>query len=73
MEAMNLLLDTHFVPWASGDFARLLETKPVNSLASESELYISAASLRTVIIKCGLDRSGFRMDSCRHKGFGNSR
>lgn len=60
---MKLLLDTHILLWA----AQGVEHLPLDAYAlmndRENELLFSVASLWEIVIKCGLGREDFKVDS----------
>lgn len=60
---MKLLLDTHLLLWAAGEPKRL--PKGVRTLLEDrdNELLFSAASLWEVVIKSGLGRKDFRVET----------
>jgi len=60
---MNLLLDTHILLWAAADPAKL-SSETTNLISNEdNRLYFSAASIWEVVIKNGLHRPDFFVDS----------
>ena len=59
----RLLLDTHIVLWAAMGSPRLLERARDLLSDPESELWFSAASIWEIVIKSGLGRSDFTVDS----------
>jgi PIN domain nuclease of toxin-antitoxin system len=60
---MKLLLDTHLLLWAAGHPDRLsVEARRLIG-DSDNELLFSAASLWEVVIKRGLGRDDFKVDS----------
>ena len=59
----RLLLDTHVVLWAAMGSPRLPERARDLLSDPESELWFSAASIWEIVIKSGLGRSDFTVDS----------
>jgi PIN domain nuclease of toxin-antitoxin system len=59
---MKLLLDTHVLLWAAGDFERLPSAARAMIEDSGNQLIFSAASLWEIAIKRTLGRSDFRVD-----------
>jgi len=60
---MNLLLDTHILLWAAADPAKL-SSETTNLISNkDNRLYFSAASIWEVVIKNGLHRPDFFVDS----------
>ncbi len=60
---MKLLLDTHLLLWAAGEPNRLSMDARTLIEAPQNELFFSAASLWEIIIKSGLGRDDFEVDS----------
>jgi PIN domain nuclease of toxin-antitoxin system len=60
---MKLLLDTHVLLWAAGEPARLSAGARRLLNDPENDLLFSPASLWEVVIKSGLGRKDFRVDS----------
>lgn len=60
---MKLLLDTHLLLWAAQGVEHLpLDARTLMS-EPENELLFSVASLWEIVIKCGLGREDFKVDS----------
>ncbi|MCB1865218.1 MAG: type II toxin-antitoxin system VapC family toxin [Chromatiales bacterium] len=60
---MNLLLDTHLLLWSAGDPARL-SGEARGFIEDESNaLHFSAASIWEIVIKNGLGRPDFQVDT----------
>jgi PIN domain nuclease of toxin-antitoxin system len=60
---MKLLLDTHLLLWAAQGVEHLpLDAQTLMS-EPENELLFSVASLWEIVIKCGLGREDFKVDS----------
>jgi PIN domain nuclease of toxin-antitoxin system len=62
---LNLLLDTHVLPWAAGQPDKLNPAAQALLLDADHQLFFSPASLWEVSIKRGLDRPDFRADPRR--------
>jgi len=60
---VNLLLDTHILLWAASDTIQLSTDAKELILDQENTLYFSAASLWEIVIKSGLGRDDFKVDS----------
>jgi PIN domain nuclease of toxin-antitoxin system len=62
---VKLLLDTHIILWVAGQPDKLSE--PARSLLTlpENTLFFSAASIWEIVIKRGLGREDFKVDSAR--------
>ncbi len=62
---MNLLLDTLLLLWAAGQPERLSPTAESLLLEPANQLLFSSASIWEIVIKNGLGRSDFRVDTRR--------
>lgn len=60
---MNLLLDTHVLLWAAGNPDRLSETARALIIDENNTLFFSAASVLEIVIKSGLGRNDFSVDT----------
>ena len=60
---MKLLLDTHLLLWAAGEPNRLSAKARSLIDSADNELLFSAASLWEVLIKRGLGRDDFQVDT----------
>ena len=60
---MKLLLDTHLLLWAAGEPNRLSAKARSLIDSADNELLFSAASLWEVVIKRGLGRDDFQVDT----------
>ncbi|MGE0520973.1 MAG: type II toxin-antitoxin system VapC family toxin [Candidatus Binatia bacterium] len=60
---MKFLLDTHLLLWAAGEPKRLSSAARTLLGAPENELFFSAASLWEIVIKRGLGREDFEVDT----------
>jgi PIN domain nuclease of toxin-antitoxin system len=60
---MKVLLDTHLLLWAAGQPDRLPAAVRELIGSSDNEPYFSAASIWEVVIKSGLGREDFKLDS----------
>ena len=60
---MKLLLDTHLLLWAAGEPNRLSAKARSLIDSADNELLFSAASLWEVLIKRGLGREDFQVDT----------
>ncbi len=60
---MKLLLDTHILLWAAQGVEHLPLDAQTLMNESENELLFSVASLWEIVIKCGLGREDFKVDS----------
>jgi PIN domain nuclease of toxin-antitoxin system len=60
---MKLLLDTHLLVWAMGDSARLGPALRELLEDPQHSLCFSVASLWELVIKAGLGREGFQVQS----------
>lgn len=60
---MKLLLDTHLLLWSAGQPGRLSKKARALIEAPDNELFFSSASLWEVVIKRGLGRDDFKVDS----------
>lgn len=60
---MKLLLDTHLLLWAAGDPGRLSAKARALIDAPDSELIFSVASLWEIVIKRGLGREDFQVET----------
>ena len=62
---MKLLLDTHIVLWAAGQPEKLSESARTLLTTPENTLFFSAASIWEIVIKRGLGREDFKVDTRR--------
>jgi PIN domain nuclease of toxin-antitoxin system len=60
---MKLLLDTHLLLWAAGNPSRLSAQARKLICADKNQLYFSTASLWEIVIKSGLGRGDFKVDT----------
>jgi len=62
---MKLLLDTHIILWAAGQPDKLSESARNMLIDTRNSLFFSAASIWEIVIKRGLGRDDFKVDSHR--------
>ncbi len=62
---MKLLLDTHIVLWAAGQPEKLSESARTLLTTPENALFFSVASMWEIVIKRGLGRDDFKVNSRR--------
>ncbi len=62
---MKLLLDTHILLWAAGQPDRLSDAARVVLLDPRNSLFFSVASIWEIIIKRGIGRDDFKIDTYR--------